>query len=88
MQGGVQRFREILLRVMDILKEKAAHSETVKLVKELARAHLRLLARRISVLSPLVHKALKNRLAIAFLRFTINPRWSSPGSACRGCRQT
>ena len=58
--------RELLLRVMDILKDKAAHSETVRLVKELGKAHLRLLARRISVLSPLMHKALENRLAIAW----------------------
>ena len=39
--------REILLRVMDILREKAAHSETVKLVKESARAHLRLISARL-----------------------------------------
>lgn len=58
--------RELLLRVLDVLKDKAAHSETVRLVKELGKAHLRLLARRISVLSPLVHKALENRLAIAW----------------------
>ena len=58
--------RELLLRVLDILKDKAAHSETVRLVKELGKSHLRLLARRISVLSPLVHQALENRLAIAW----------------------
>ena len=58
--------RELMLRLMDILKDKAAHSETVRLVKELGKAHLRLLARRISVLSPLMHKALENRLAIAW----------------------
>ena len=58
--------RELVLRLMDSLKDKAAHSETVRLVKELGKAHLRLLARRISVLSPLMHKALENRLAIAW----------------------
>lgn len=59
--------KEILHRLMESIKERAAQSETVKLIKDIAKSYLRQLARRISLVSPYLHKALENRLAIAYV---------------------
>ena len=63
--------REFLVRVLGVIRERATHSETLRLVKDLAKAHLRLLARRVSIVSPLLHKALENRLAIAYVSLVL-----------------
>ena len=59
--------KELLHRLAESLKERAAHSETVRLLKDVAKSYLRQLARRISIVSPYLHKALENRLAIAYV---------------------
>ena len=67
LRDGIQLFRQILLRVLSSLKERSANSETIKFLKDIAKANLRLLASRISFLSPYVYEALQNRLMIAYV---------------------
>jgi len=59
--------KELFFKLIQVLKEKAAHSESIKFMKEIAKSQLRYLARRISIASPYVHKALENRIAIAYV---------------------
>ena len=59
--------KELVLKLVQILQEKAANSETVKQLKEIAKYHLIHLTRRLSIVSPYVYKALENRLAIAYV---------------------
>jgi len=63
--------KEILIRIALAVKERAAQSEHISILKEIAKTHLKLLARRLSVMSPYVHKALENRLAIAYISLLI-----------------
>ena len=59
--------KEILLRILEQLKERASHSETIRLIKDLGKSYLRHLARRVSIVSPYLHKALENRITIAYV---------------------
>jgi len=63
--------KEILIRIVHAVKERAAQSEQLSILKEIAKAHLKILARRLSVMSPYVHKALENRVAIAYVSLMI-----------------
>ena len=59
--------KEILLRILEQLKERVSHSETIRLIKDLGKSYLRHLARRVSIVSPYLHKALENRITIAYV---------------------
>jgi len=63
--------KEVLLRILHALRERAAQSEHFSILKEIAKAHLKILAQRLSVVSPYVHKALENRLAIAYVSLLV-----------------
>ena len=48
--------KQLFWRLVALVRERVASSETVTLVKDLAKAHLRHLAARISFLNPYLHK--------------------------------
>ena len=59
--------KNLFFKLLQIFQEKAANSETVKHLKEIAKSHLCHLTRRLSRMSPYIYKALENRLAIAYV---------------------
>ena len=48
--------KQVFWRLVALVRERLTSSETVTLVKDLAKAHLRHLAARISFLNPYLHK--------------------------------
>ena len=70
-RDGSAIIREILLRLLNSLKERAANSENITFLKDIARANLRLLASRVSFLSPYFVRALESRLTIAYISLLV-----------------
>ena len=62
---------ELLLKILNSLKERAGSSDTLIFLKDIAKANLRLLAGRISFLSPYMYDALQNRLIIAYVSLLV-----------------
>ena len=59
--------KELMLKIVHRFQEKADNSEIVKYLKENAKYLIFHLTRKLSIVNPYIHKALENRLAIAYI---------------------
>ena len=70
-RDGTAVIRQILRRLLDSLQERAAQSDNLMFLKDLVKANLRVLASRISFLSPVLYSALQNRLTLAYVSLLV-----------------
>lgn len=75
--------KELLIRLAHAMRTAAENSEYLAFCKDLVKAKLKVVARRLAGLSPYLHRVAKNRIALVYLSLCIGfiggRLWSSQG---------